>query len=163
MWNSTCAINCNFLSMQARENKMRNIFLAGVILVSGCQTIDPLEAYQPVIDPKLTDLSKFQLDLVDCREIALKLHDEYKERQGKELVANLLVGAIAGATTGAVVGSGSSNQSTLIKAGAATGAAAGFVNRDYHRDIVKYGPRRVVDRCMTNRGHGVLNDIGRGT
>ena len=46
--------------------------------------------------------------------------------------------------------------------GAASGMAAGAANNDYTQDLVKFGPRRIVDRCMADRGHTILNDIGRG-
>ena len=132
-------------------------------MLAGCQTIDPLEKYQPVTDPKFTNSSKFQSDVTECREIAIKLHEEYKKRQANEFMTKLIIGAVAGAATGAIVGSGTGHQGSWIAAGTAAGAAAGAHNLDYHHDLVKYGPRRVVDRCMTNRGHQVLNDPGKGT
>jgi len=73
-------------------------------------------------------------------------------------MAGLLVGAI----TGAVVGGGSNYQGELTAYGAASGMAAGAAANDYSYDLVTFGPRRVVDRCMTERGHTILNDIGRG-
>ena len=45
--------------------------------------------------------------------------------------------------------------------GAVTGMASGAANNDYSHDLVKYGPRRVIDRCMADRGHRILSDLGR--
>lgn len=151
-----------------RASEARKIFsgacvLIGAMMLIGCQTIDPLEEYRPVTDPKFTDSSKFQSDVTECREIAIELHEEYKKRQTNELITNVLIGAVTGAATGAIIGSGTSNQNAWIAGGTAAGAAAGASNLDYHHDLVKYGPRRVVDRCMANRGHLILNDPGKGT
>lgn len=46
--------------------------------------------------------------------------------------------------------------------GAASGMATGAATDDYTDDLVKFGRRRIVDRCMTERGHVILNDPGRG-
>ena len=73
-----------------------------------------------------------------------------------------MAGLVVGALTGAVVGSGSNYQSELVAYGAASGMAAGAASNEYTQDLVKFGPRRIVDRCMADRGHKILNDIGRG-
>jgi len=59
-------------------------------------------------------------------------------------------------------GGGTNYQRELTAYGAASGMAAGAATNDYSYDLVTYGPRRVVDRCMAERGHTILNDIGRG-
>ena len=41
-----------------------------------------------------------------------------------------------------------------------TGAAAGAAATD--TELAVGGPRRIIDRCMTQRGHVVLNDLGAG-
>lgn len=78
------------------------------------------------------------------------------------MAANIMAGLIVGAITGAVVGSGSGYQGELAAYGAASGMAAGAAATDYTHDLVTFGPRRIVDRCMTERGHVVLNNPGRG-
>ena len=75
---------------------------------------------------------------------------------------NMLVGLIAGALVGAAVGSGSDYQGDLAAYGAVSGMAAGAESNDYTYDLVKFGPRRIVDRCVADRGHKVLSDIGKG-
>ena len=131
------------------------------ILLSACAT-ESLVDYSPIVDPKMINQKKFDKDIIECRSIALQVEADYRKRQNEQAMSNMLAGALAGALTGAVVGSGSDYQSELATYGAVSGMAAGAATNDYTRDIVKYGPRRVIDRCMTNRGHALLNDVGRG-
>jgi len=126
------------------------------------QTTDTLLNYEPIVDPGQTEMAKYAGDLEECRSVALRVEADYKQRQQEELGRNVLVGALVGATAGAIVGNNTSYKNEAIKYGAVTGAAAGATSGDYTRDLVKFGPRRVVDRCMANRGHAILNDIGRG-
>jgi len=126
------------------------------------QSTDTLVNYEPVVDPGQTDPAKFSKDLEDCRSVALRVEADYRQRQQEELGRNLLIGALAGAATGAVVGNNTSYMKEAITYGAVAGAATGAASGDYTHDLVKFGPRRVVDRCMANRGHAILNDIGRG-
>lgn len=130
--------------------------------VAACEPPAPLSQYSPVVDPAHVSQVRYNRDLEACRNIALKVEADYKQRQQKEMGQRLIAGLIVGALTGAVVGAGQSNQGDYIAAGAAYGTAAGAASNDYTYDLVKYGPRRVVDRCMTNRGYKILNDIGKG-
>lgn len=130
-----------------------------LVVLAACTPVMTLDDYRPVVDPSKTNAKKFESDLSSCRNIAKAAEADYKERQAKEaqnqMVAGLLIGAIAGAAIG---GDGQS-----AAAGAAYGGAVGATAEgDYGHDLVTYGPRRIVDRCMTERGHVVLNDIGRG-
>lgn len=128
----------------------------------GCEPMQPLSEYTPVVDPGRVSQAKFQRDLVECRNVALRVEADYKKRQQEELGRNLAVGILAGAVLGAAVGSGTNDVGSYAAAGATYGAAAGAASGDYSYDLVKFGPRRVVDRCMANRGYAILNDIGRG-
>lgn len=130
--------------------------------LAACEPPVQLKDYSPVIDTAHVSQARYNRDLQDCRNIALKVEADYKERQQKELGQRLVAGLIVGAITGAAFGSNQSNQGDYIAAGAAYGAAAGAASNDYTYDLVKFGPRRVVDRCMAGRGYRVLNDIGRG-
>lgn len=132
-----------------------------MLLLAGCAT-ESLVDYKPVVDPKASNTKKFNKDLVECRSIALEVEADYRKRQNSQAMSNMVAGALAGALTGAVVGSGTGYQGDLAAYGAATGVAAGAASNDYSYDIVKYGPRRIIDRCMANRGHLLLNDLGRG-
>lgn len=140
----------------------RVVFSLTLVALAGCEPVQTLSEYRPVIDPKARSSRHYETDLVECRDIALKVEADYKKRASDEMAANLFAGLLVGAVAGAVVGNNTGNQSDYIAAGAAYGAAAGSVSGDYTHDLVTYGPRRVVDRCMAQRGHVILNDIGRG-
>lgn len=133
-----------------------SVSLLAVFLVAACVT-EPLADYRPVVDPARSNSAKFEKDLVACRNLALKVEADYKKRQGDEMMTNMVVGALLGAAVGAAVGN-----SDTAAYGAAAGAAGGAAAGDYDQDLVKFGPRRIVDRCMADRGHSILNDIGRG-
>jgi len=126
--------------------------------LAGCAERNPLTQYRPVVDTKRTNSVVFEKDLNECREIALKVEADYKKKQEEELAKNVTTGIIVGAIAGAAIG----DSRESIATGAAIGGLAGAAANDYTHDLVKYGPRRVVDRCMTNRGHKILNDIGKG-
>lgn len=138
--------------------KVAVFFAVGAFLaLSACEPVKPLTDYRPVVDPARTNQAKFERDLVECRNLAIKVEADYKARQQKEMGQNMMVGIVAGALLGAAVGN-----SDYAAAGALYGGAAGAAAGDYTHDLVTYGPRRIVDRCMAERGHRILNDIGRG-
>ena len=136
--------------------------MVAVLVVAGCAELEPLAEYRPVVDMERTNIASFEPDLDACRAIAVQLQEDYRRRQEEQMGRNIMVGLLAGAVTGAVVGSSGNYQGEIAAYGAASGIVAGAAANDYSYDLVKYGPRRVVDRCMTERGHTVLNDIGRG-
>lgn len=61
-----------------------------------------------------------------------------------------------GATIGNASEIGSETRKDSTKQGAVFGALAGAVESG---DDVKLGPRRIMDRCIANRGYDLLNDI----
>lgn len=140
----------------------RALGLFGMAAVAGCAELEPLTEYRPVVDPERTNMPQFERDLEACRAVAVQVEADYQKRQQEQMGANIMAGLLVGAITGAVVGSGSNYQGELAAYGAASGMAAGAAANDYTYDLVTYGPRRVVDRCMAERGHTILNDIGRG-
>lgn len=139
---------------------MKAIPMAAIaaLTLSACEPMEPLTEYRPVVDPARTNSAKFEKDLTACRNIALQVQADYQKRQQDQLAANLIAGILVGAALGAAIG----DSGDWAAAGAASGAAAGLANNDYTHDLVTYGPRRIVDRCMAERGHKILNDIGRG-
>ena len=139
---------------------MKKLSIILILATSACG-LEPLTEYVPIVDPYRVDEKKFTADLGQCRTLALRVEADYRKRQEEQMLQNMAVGLIAGALTGAVVGAGSDYQGELAAYGAVAGASAGANTNDYTYDLVKFGPRRVVDRCMTNRGHELLNDIGR--
>ena len=124
------------------------------LALSGC--VEPLGEYRPVVDPSKSSSAKFEKDLAACRAVATQAEAEYKAKQDKEMGQNLMAGLLVGALTGAVVGGNSDWAGT----GAAYGAAAGVAATD--TELAVGGPRRIIDRCMTERGHAILSDLGRG-
>lgn len=138
---------------------------AFVVLISsaiaGC-AMQPLSEYRPVVDTKRTDMTEFESNLADCRAIAIELQEEYEKRQANEMMTNLIVGALVGGVVGSIAGDSGDYQGRYTRAGAVAGALASASENAYSEDIVRFGPRRVVDRCMSDRGYRILNDLGRG-
>ncbi|RWR08521.1 glycine zipper family protein [Paenirhodobacter populi] len=141
--------------------RIATLSLICATFLAACQPVQPLSEYRPAVDPAKVKPAKYESDLAECRNVALQVEADYKERQGKEAAQNLVAGLVVGALLGAAVGSHASNQGDLIGVGAATGALAGAGSGDYTHDLVTYGPRRVVDRCMDGRGYKLLTDFGR--
>lgn len=110
------------------------IMLAGL---AGCAQesarID-LTSYAPVIDVKGQgyDMADYQQDLNECRMLGVRVQAAYEAQQKKER---------DDAKKAAIVGAG---------------------NLDYSRDITKFGPTSIVDRCMTDRGYKILSAEGFG-
>ena len=110
------------------------IMLAGL---AGCAQesarID-LTSYAPVIDVKGQgyDMADYQQDLNECRMLGVRVQAAYEAQQKKERDDAKKV---------AIVGAG---------------------NLDYSRDITKFGPTSIVDRCMTDRGYKILSAEGFG-
>ena len=152
--------------------------IAGVFLaltITGCAQdsarID-LTTYAPVIDVKGQgyDQSDFARDLDECRALGVRVQAQYEAQQKKErddAMASAFVGALAGAVVGHAVGSNNDyhtghSSTTGALYGSAIGGAVGADNLDYTRDITKFGPTIIVDRCMTDRGYKILSVQGFG-
>ena len=123
-------------------------------LLAACVPAEPLTDYRPVVDPSRTSQAKFDGDLAACKSIATAAEADYAKRQQAEMGANLIAGLILGAAIGSAYGN------EYIGQGAAWGAASGAANTD--TELAHGGPRRIIDRCMSERGHVVLSDSGRG-
>jgi len=124
-------------------------------LLAGCVQ-ESLTDYRPVVDPGRTNAAKFEKDLTACRTVALNAEAAYKKRQSEQMGANILAGILVGAVAGAAIG----DSGNYAAAGAAYGAGAGIAATD--TELAQGGPRRILDRCMTERGHRILNDLGKG-
>ena len=101
-------------------------------------------AYRPVVDPKRTDMAKYETDLVECRQIA---------EQGPGAGTGAAVGAVGGYAVGQVLARTTGRSSHANEAGrgaavlgAAGGAGAGAKNK-----------RQIIKNCMIGRGHPVLD------
>lgn len=140
----------------------------GAVLLCAC-AITPqiaLTEYSPVIDLEQVDQVQYRVDLEACRVLGLKAQARYKAQREKEVgeaVAASLIGAALGAGGGALLSdrpSRGAGQGAIV--GGAIGAAAGGTGVDYTRDIAKFGPTVIVDRCMQNRGYTLLSNPGLG-
>jgi outer membrane lipoprotein SlyB len=107
------------------------------LITAGC-------AWRPVVDPKTTDMARFETDLGECRQIA---------EQAPGAGAGAAGGAAVGYALGQVVArtTGHSNMANEAGRGAAViggakGAGAGA-----------QGKRAVIRNCLAGRGHKVLN------
>jgi hypothetical protein len=130
-----------------------------LLALEACVPMPTLAEYRPVVDPAKDGGKKYESDLQACLAIATKVQEDYKARAAREQQNNMVAGLLLGAVAGAAIG----GNGRSAAAGAAYGTAAGVAaDGDYGHDLVTYGPQRVVDRCMTERGHVILNDVGRG-
>jgi outer membrane lipoprotein SlyB len=118
--------------------KSKTVFaLALAFGVAGC-------AYRPVVDPKRTDMAKYETDLVECRQIAEK---------APGAGTGAAVGAVGGYAVGQVLARTTGNKNRADHAGrggavvgAASGAGAGAKNK-----------QQIIKNCMIGRGHAVLD------
>ena len=120
--------------------------------VSGC--VQTLEEYRPVVDPNARYIGNYDKDLAGCYSIAKRAEADYIKRQEAEMGANLIGGLLAGALVGADV----NDSSDWAKTGAVYGGVAGEANTD--TEMAVGSPRRIIDRCMTERGHKIFSDLG---
>src|SRR3977135_1525258 len=116
--------------------RIRRLALVGLALgLAGC-------AYRPIVDPKRSDMARYETDLAECRQIAEQAP-----------------GPGTGAAVGAAVGYGGGQliaRTTVAgnpvagSRGAAGPRAAGGAGRGEREQ------RQVIRNCMTGRGHAVL-------
>ena len=129
--------------------------LIAALALSACTT-QTLDEYRPVTDPAARTAARYDADLAACRQIAAAAEADYRQRQDEQMGANIVAGLLVGALLGAAVG----DSGDWAAYGAAHGAVAGAASTD--TELAQGGPRRIIDRCMSERGHAVLSDLGRG-
>ena len=162
---------------QIRNAKPRytRLVLAALFALAGCAQESArldLTTYAPVIDVKGQgyDMADYHQDLEECRMLGVRVQAAYEAQQKKEredAAKSAFVGALAGAVIGHAVGSNNdyhTGRSATAGAlyGGAIGGAVGAENLDYTKDITKFGPTSIVDRCMTDRGYKLLSAEGFG-
>jgi hypothetical protein len=130
------------------------LLVIAVLPLAAC--VAPLEEYRPVTDPAAKNAGRYESDLKACYAVGKQAEAAYKKREQEQMGANLMMGILVGAAAGAAIG----DSSDWAAYGAASGAAAGASATD--TELAVGGPRRIIDRCMSERGHKILNDIGRG-
>ena len=153
----------------AKRLTMRALAPLTLVLFLGACAITPqinLTEYSPVIDLEGMDQGKYVTDLEACRVLGLKAQARYKALREKEIgetIAATAIGAALGAGTGALISRNSSRgagQGAVV--GGAIGGVAAGTNVDHTREIAKFGPTIIVDRCMANRGYTILSNTGFG-
>ena len=119
---------------------MKSTIVVSVCLAFGLASC----AYRPVVDPKRSDMAKYETDLVECRQIAEK---------APGAGAGAVVGAAGGYAVGQVFARTTGRSNVANEAGrgaavlgAAGGAGAGAKNK-----------RQIIKNCMTGRGYAVLD------
>ena len=124
--------------------------LAGLVTLplalAACGYQPSLGDYRPVVDSYNTDMAAYETDRGQCVAVAMQAQAEYGRQQRLKREANMTIGLIVGAIAGAAVGG---------TRGALEGGLAGT---DY--DPVT-SPRKIVDRCIKNRGYEILSDLGK--
>ena len=121
--------------------KMKAVVAAtvAVMVLGGC-------AFDPIVDLKGVDRSKYRTDLEECREYA----DEVNV--GKHIGRDAAIGAVVGATVGAVFGD-SDSAAEGAAAGAVLGGADGVEESIYRKE-------GIVAKCLEGRGYEVLEPGG---
>ena len=113
------------------------------VTLAACGYQPSLSDYRPVVDSHTTDMSAYEADRGQCVGIALQAQAEYARQQKAQRDSNLTIGLIVGAVAGGTLGA----------------LEGGLAETDY--DPVT-SPRKIVDRCMKNRGYDILSDLGKG-
>ena len=109
----------------------------GMLTLNGCAARNT----KIVVDPHNVDMEAYQIDLVQCRQIAMQV----ESKAGKGLVAGAAVGAIAGDIVGG---------RDKTRKGAKLGALGGTVRG---AAATKRERTRVIKNCLRHRGYAVLN------
>ena len=149
-----------------------SLTLVGCQATSGANNID-IATYAPIIDVEGDghDRQTYLDDLTNCRLLGQRAQIAYEEQRAKEqkqAFASAAVGAVAGAALGHVLGNnnnvthaGRTTTSAAIT-GAAIGGGIGADSVDLSRELAKFGPTVVVDKCMERRGYHILSVTGFG-
>ena len=136
--------------MNTRARAATPLALAGLVTLplalAACGYQPSLGDYRPVVDSYNTDMAAYEADRGQCVAVAMQAQAEYERQQRLKRESNMTIGLIVGAIAGAAVG---------VTLGALEG---GLGETDY--DPVT-SPRKIVDRCMKNRGYEILSDLGK--
>jgi len=125
-----------------------------LFIVLAC-AVAPLETYEPVVDHYSVDPVQYSRDIAECQSVAAQAMAQAIQRRDAEMAPNILTGLLIGAAISNASGIGSETRKDSTKQGAVFGALAGVAESD---EDVKLGPRRIMDRCIANRGYALLND-----
>ena len=136
--------------------KVAKVSLIGVITMLGACGLEPLNEYVPIVESFSVDETNFNADLEECRTIALNVEGEYRKQQEEKMWKK--IGAEQRFRLSLLTGLPMENYDFVLE----TDSQLEDLNQnDYTYDLVKFGPKGVVNRCLSNRGHKLLNDKGR--
>ncbi len=122
---------------------MRRIGYSFLIVLAGCNSVNELFTYEPVIDPRGVNLAFYEMDLSECRELGDLAN------VATDTATSTAGGAVLGGAVGAAVGN-----SDTAKRGAGVGAILGGVRGYQHGSREE---ERIIRRCLAGRGYRVLN------
>ena len=134
--------------------------IAVTLGVAGCGYQPSLSNYRPVVDSFTTDMAAYEADRGQCVSFALQAQAEYERQQREKRESNMTIGLIVGAIAGAAIGSASGDAGDGAIVGGTMGALEGGLAETEYDPVTS--PRKIVDRCMKNRGYEILSDLGKG-
>ena len=128
------------------------LVLTGALLLSGCATnsnqpVIDIKSYKPVVDTKGADMTKYDQDLAECRELAQQV------TVGGDTATGALIGAGLGAAIGAAAGAISGDPGMGAAIGASTGGIGGGAT-GYGGGIQRQ--ITIINNCLSGRGYKVL-------
>ena len=134
--------------------------IAVTLGVAGCGYQPSLSDYRPVVDSYTTDMAAYETDRGQCVSVALQAQAKYERQQREKRESNMTIGLIVGAIAGAAIGSASGDAGDGAIVGGTMGALEGGLAETEYDPVTS--PRKIVDRCMKNRGYEILSDMGKG-
>jgi len=134
--------------------------IAVTLGVAGCGYQPSLSDYRPVVDSYTTDMAAYETDRGQCVSVALQAQAEYERQQREKRESNMTIGLIVGAIAGVAIGSASGDAGDGAIVGGTMGALEGGLAETEYDPVTS--PRKIVDRCMKNRGYEILSDMGKG-
>jgi outer membrane lipoprotein SlyB len=138
----------------------RAFSLAATLFLAACGYQPSLSDYRPVVDSFTTDMAAYEVDRGQCVTIGLQAQVEYERQKKAQRESNMTIGLIVGAIAGAAVGSVSGDAGDGAVVGGTFGALEGGLAETGYDPVTS--PRKIVDRCMKNRGYDILSDMGKG-
>ena len=96
-------------------------------------------------------MATYEGDRTQCVNVAAQVQAEHDRREKEQRQSNMTVGYIIGAIADAAVGSATGEDGDGAIVGATLGTLeGGLAETDYDPMTC---PRKIVDRCMQNRGY----------
>ena len=119
------------------KTRLRLSTIVLALAAAGC-------AWRPMVDPKTTDMARFETDLAECKQIA---------EQGPGAGAGAAGGAAVGYALGQVVARTTGNSHVANEAGRGAAVIGGAKGAGSGAEA----KRSVIRNCLSGRGHKVLN------